>query len=86
VEVAVAKDTMDKTGLVLDFQYLKNKLKAVLEKLDHKYLNRIPYFKEFNPTSENIAKYIYDSLKRRVPCVSSVTVWESANSRATYEE
>jgi len=49
-------------------------------------LNEVPYFKEVNPTSENIAGYIYASLKKRVAGLSSVRVWESENSSATYYE
>jgi 6-pyruvoyltetrahydropterin/6-carboxytetrahydropterin synthase len=94
VEMDVKSDKLDKIGMVLDFKYLKKELNAVLEKLDHKYLNRIPYFsaeggsasggKKVNPTSENIAKYIYDQLKPVVSQISSVTIWENATSSATY--
>ena len=83
-EVAVLKDKLDKVGMALDFRYLKMKLDKVLEKLDHKYLNNLTYFKKVNPTSENIARYIYDNLKTRIPGIKSVTVWESDNSSATY--
>jgi 6-pyruvoyltetrahydropterin/6-carboxytetrahydropterin synthase len=103
VEVAVSKDKLDKAGMVSDFKYLKMKLKRVLEKLDHKYLNNIPYFKKVNPirkkigkkailsngvnpTSENIARYIYDNLKHSIKSIVSVTVWENDTSSATYEE
>ena len=84
VEVAVGKEGFDKTGMVADFKYLKKKLNQVLERLDHKYLNNILYFKRNNPTSENIARYIYDTLKPRVSGLDSVTVWESENCAATY--
>lgn len=86
IEVAAQKEKLDKAGMVLDFKYLKKKLNTVLEKLDHKYLNKIPYFKKFNPTSENIAKYIYDNLKSQVAGIKSVTVWENSTSSAIYEE
>jgi len=86
IEVVVSKDKLDKIGMVLDFKDLKMELNKVLKKLDHKYLNRIPYFKKINPTSENIAKYIYDSLKSGVLSLRSVTVWENNSSSATYEE
>ncbi len=84
IELAITKNKLDKLGMVADFRLVKDRLNMVLEKLDHKYLNNIPYFKKVNPTSENIAKYIYDCLKRQVPGVKSVTVWESENSSATY--
>jgi len=86
IEVTAASDKLDKAGMVLDFKCLKEKLNAVLEKLDHKYINEIAYFKKVNPTSENISKYIYDCLKDSVPNIKTVTVWENPTSCATYEE
>lgn len=84
VEAVVAKSKPDKLGMVLDFRFLKDRLNKVIEKLDHKYLNELAYFKKANPTSENIAKYIYDRMRPEVPAIKSVTVWESENSSATY--
>lgn len=84
VEVVAEKLRLDKVGMVADFKLLKMELSDILENLDHKYLNNIPYFKKVNPTSENIAKFIYDSIRRKVLFVKSVTVWESDNSSATY--
>ncbi len=86
VEVVVSADRLDKAGMVLDFKYLKSRLNKMLEQLDHKYLNKVTYFKKYNPTSENIAKYIYDRLKVQGSKVKLVTVWESDNSCATYDE
>lgn len=91
VEITVKSGELDGIGMVLDFKYLKSRLNAVLEELDHKYLNKIPYFsaaggKKINPTSENIAKYIYNKLKTRIPLLNCVTVWENSTSCATYEE
>jgi 6-pyruvoyltetrahydropterin/6-carboxytetrahydropterin synthase len=86
IEVVASKDKLDKTGVVVDFKYLKTKLNDCIKKLDHKYLNNLPYFKKVNPTSENIAKYIYDTLKPKVLIINSVTVWENNTSCATYKE
>jgi 6-pyruvoyltetrahydropterin/6-carboxytetrahydropterin synthase len=86
VELAVESENLDKAGMVLDFKFLKKRLGNVIDKLDHKYLNSIAYFKRVNPTSENIAKYIYDNLKNKVPGLFSITVWESDKARATYYE
>ncbi len=86
VELTVGSKDLDKTGMVLDFKFLKASLNKILDKLDHKYLNEIDYFKEVNPTSENSAKYIYDSLKSEVSGLISITVWESDKARATYYE
>lgn len=86
VQVTLTKEDLDKVGMVLDFTYLKRELNKILEKLDHKYLNNIAYFKKVNPTSECIAKYIYDILKTKIPGVNSVKVWESENCSAAYYE
>ena len=85
IEVVVTKSKLEKTGMVIDFKNLKMKLQRVLERLDHKYLNNIPYFKKVNPTSENLAKYIYDNLKAEVRHLKSITVWENPTDSATYE-
>lgn len=86
VVVVASSRELDKAGMVIDFKLLKKRLNACLDKLDHKYLNGIAYFKKVNPTSENIAKHIYDTLKSRLKCIKSVTVWENDTSCATYEE
>lgn len=84
VEAAVAGSKLDKTGMLMDFRKLKSALNKILDKLDHNYLNRLNYFKKINPTSENIAKYIFDNLRLQAINPESVTVWESENSAATY--
>ncbi|MFA4984423.1 MAG: 6-carboxytetrahydropterin synthase QueD [Candidatus Omnitrophota bacterium] len=84
VEVALTGDKLDKAGMVMDFKKLKAELKAVLDKLDHGYLNNGAYFRKVNPTSENIARYIYERLKARLKKLASVTVWESDNCAASY--
>ena len=86
VEVVISKNKLDKAGMVMDFKDIKRKLNNILEKLDHKYLNNITYFKKVNPTSENIAKYIFDQAKRDNLKLKSVNVWENATCSAIYEE
>ncbi len=84
VEVSVEKEELDKLGMALDFKCLKAKLDKALDKLDHTCLNNIAYFKKVNPTSESIARYIYDRLEANVGGLKAVTVWESNTSRAAY--
>ncbi|MFC1657842.1 6-carboxytetrahydropterin synthase QueD [Candidatus Omnitrophota bacterium] len=84
VEVIVCGEKLDKTGMLMDFKKLKMRLHRVLDKLDHKYISRLQFFRKVNPTSENIARYIYNRLKTQTPGVKSVTVWESDNSSACY--
>ncbi len=86
VEALFAYDALDKDGMALDFKLAKKLLKDVTEKLDHSYLNRSSLIKGINPTSENIARLIYDSIKRKNKHISSVSVWENENSCAIYTE
>jgi len=88
VEVSVAAETLNSEDLLIDFRVLKRWTDEVLERLDHKYLNEIECFKGINPSSEQLARYIFDQIKERsrqaTVSLSRVTVWESENARVTY--
>ena len=86
VEVFAIGENLDKSGILIDFKILKKELKEVLEELDHKDLNELPAFKNISPSSENIAKYIYQQLKKDFSILTKVSVWETDNARATYFE
>ena len=88
VEVAVESEDLNELGMVMDFRLLKAKTRAILDELDHRYLNELPFFRGINPSSENLAAYIFAEIARQVDQgsrrVSWVSVWESETSRATY--
>jgi 6-pyruvoyltetrahydropterin/6-carboxytetrahydropterin synthase len=88
VEVSVVSNRLGKEGVVIDFGILKQKVEKILKSLDHTYLNDLPYFSGMEPSSENIAKYIFDRLKSELKGHSAnlkkVTAWESETSCATY--
>ena len=86
VEAVFSYKSLDKDGLAVDFREVKAVLKTILEKLDHSYLNKAGIFKKLNPTSENIAKFIYEELKKKNRNSSAVSVWENEKSCATYRE
>ena len=90
VQVFVSSDMLNDIDLAIDFHVLKDMASEVIAPLDHAMLNNIFPFTEINPSSENIAKWIYDSLKKKEfpegVTVSAVTVWESENASATYYE
>lgn len=90
VEVIVKGDMLDKAGMLIDFKILKKFLKEILDKLDHKYLNELEYFKGKSPSSENIAKFIYDEMDRKLSNsqaeIKEVRCWESINSCAIYKK
>jgi 6-pyruvoyltetrahydropterin/6-carboxytetrahydropterin synthase len=58
--------------------------------MDHKYLNELAPFDKLNPSAENIARHIHDQTARQLhempnrAAVSSVTVWETETSAATF--
>ena len=87
VEVFVATKKLDHGGLAIDFKILKSKMNDVLSSLDHRDLNGIVFFKKGNPSAENIAKYIYDNLKKALKkdkvSLRRVSVWETRDSCAT---
>ena len=86
VEVTLQSKQLDKIGMVADFAMIKRQLREFLEHLDHVHLNELTCFKEINPTTENLARYICEEFpkKYKVPNVTKVTVWESDNASATY--
>jgi 6-pyruvoyltetrahydropterin/6-carboxytetrahydropterin synthase len=88
VEVSVVSNRVGKDGLVIDFGILKRKVDKVLKPLDHTYLNDLRYFSGTEPSSENIAKYIFDRMKTELKghsvTLKRVTAWESETSSATY--
>ncbi|NPA15136.1 MAG: 6-carboxytetrahydropterin synthase QueD [Deferribacteres bacterium] len=89
VELEVVGDELDETGLLVDFKRLKAVLKEVLDVLDHRLLNEIPPFDRVNPSSENIARFIFCEAGKRLPesvKVKSVAVWESDRACAVYFE
>ena len=86
VKVVYKAKKVDKQGMVIDFTILKNALNKILMEVDHKVLNDLPYFKKANPTSENIAKYIYEKLKTKSLKLKAVSVWETDTSCAKYYE
>lgn len=88
VEVEVAAGDLDAAGMIIDFKDLKTLLDETVAGMDHKHLNEMEYFKRVNPTSENIARYIYESILEKRPDLGleAVTVWETGSSSATYSK
>ena len=89
VELEVEGDTLDDIGMLVDFRTMKDVLKKVIDELDHRMLNEIEPFNKINPSSELLAKHIFHKVRDALDAgvkVSSITVWESENSRAVYYE
>ena len=86
VEAYVKGETLDKSNILVDYKILKKELNVVLDMLDHKDINELPYFKGESPSSEMIAKFIYNTLKEKIVQLSKVSVWETQTSCASYFE
>lgn len=90
VQVYVLAEKLNDLDIAIDFHELKRLTGEVVAQLDHGFLNEVFPFTEKNPSSENIAKWIYDSLRKRIIDdnihLSAVTVWESETASATYFE
>ena len=102
VEVLASSLKLNSSGMVMDFSDLKKITSNVLEELDHHHLNELDYFsaegetspqsggKGQNPSSEEIAKYIFDKLKDEIAAkgckLEKVRVWETDSSCAAYQE
>ncbi len=90
IQVTVSSERLNDIGIAIDFHELKIITNEVISTLDHSFLNEFFPFTEINPSSENIAKWLYDSIKKRIDDdkvkVSAVTVWEADTASATYYE
>jgi len=88
VMVTVRATGLDQLGMGIDFKLLKKYVKEVVDTVDHRDLNEHPAFQAVNPSSEHIAKYIYDNLLPKLASdryhLYSVGVSETETSSLIY--
>lgn len=90
VAVTVEGPDLDAIGLLADFVHVKGALREIIRAIDHQYLNDLEPFTTVNPSAENMAKYFYDEMVRRLKelppgaRVKEITVWETDTSSARY--
>ena len=82
VRLEITGEVDPHTGWIMDFAELKAAFKPTYDRLDHYYLNDIPGLE--NPTSEVLAKWIWDEMKPRVPLLSAVMVKETCTAGCVY--
>ena len=82
VEIVVAGECDPKLGWLMDYADITAAFKPIWEKLDHYYLNGIPGLE--NPTSEQLAIWIWQRLKPALPQLSEVVVHETCTSGCRY--
>jgi len=88
IEIHIRGRELDRSGMLLDFKILKEKTNAILDTLDHTYLNELPIFAGKSPSSELIAEYIFTTLEQELAAlpvtVAKVTAWESEKAAASF--
>ncbi len=88
IEVFVEGEELNDAGLLIDFKEVKDATDRISEELDHSFLNELSQFKEQNPSSENIAAYIFAKLSNVLNDnnikVTKVTAWESDTASSSY--
>ena len=89
VKAQIASTELDPIGMAYDFKELGQHVNSIIEKFDHQFLNEIHPFDKINPSSENLANYIFQSLKDILPSnlkVIFVEIKESDKYSAIYSE
>lgn len=81
-EVHVEGEVDPQTGWVCDFADISAAFQPIWERLDHHYLNEVEGLE--NPTSEVLARYIFEALAPRLPGLAAVVVHETCTARAIY--
>ncbi len=82
ITVFVAGRPGETSGWLMDFADIKAAFNPTYRALDHRYLNDIPGLE--NPTSEHIARWIWNDLKPRLPALSRIQVRETCTSGCVY--
>jgi 6-pyruvoyltetrahydropterin/6-carboxytetrahydropterin synthase len=91
VEVTLATETLNESGLAFDFVDVKRHLRELADWLDHENINDLPPFTEIESSAENQARFFYDELKQRLPSDMAAAmlytrVWETPTQWAQYSE
>ena len=78
----VVRGELDQAGLVMDYGEVKTRVQPVIDRLDHQYLNEIPGLE--NPSSEVLAKWIFDQTKSLIPNLYQIIISETCTSECRY--
>jgi 6-pyruvoyltetrahydropterin/6-carboxytetrahydropterin synthase len=83
IEVAISGPVNEETGWFIDYDVVEAAWHPLYELLDHNYLNDVPGLE--NPTSEHLARFIWERMKSALPSLERVTVHETCDARCEYE-
>ena len=82
VEIVVSGECDPKRGWLMDYADIAKVFRPIWEKLDHRYLNEVRGLE--NPTSENVAAWIWRRLKPQLPLLTEIVVAETCTARCVY--
>lgn len=82
IEIHVSGEVGADSGWVMDFAELRQIFQPLYDRLDHHYLNEVEGLE--NPTSENLARWIWARLKPTLPQLSQVEIRETCTSGCIY--
>ncbi len=82
VRIVIEGEPGEQSGWVLDFADIKTAFAPVHQRLDHNFLNDVDGLE--NPTSENLAKWIWAELQPALPQLSRVEIRETCTSGCVY--
>ncbi|HNW60660.1 MAG TPA: 6-carboxytetrahydropterin synthase QueD [bacterium] len=80
VRATIAGAELDKLGMVLDLMVFKTLLEECLQVFDHRLINEVAPFDTMNPTSENLARYIFEWMKNNLPAKAGIVEVEVAEN------
>ena len=82
IELCVTGAVDEKTGWFIDYGELDRIWEPLFDQLDHRYLNEVPGLE--NPTSENLAHWLWQRIKPQLSALSQITVFETCDARCEY--
>jgi 6-pyruvoyltetrahydropterin/6-carboxytetrahydropterin synthase len=89
VSADVSGDRLNSMAVVMDFQELKAMVDDIVSEFDNMALNEISFFRQNNPSAENVAKYIYEKLRAKLPegvKLQNIRVVEEPGCAANFSE
>jgi len=81
-EIHVAGPVDERTGWFIDYGVFDDAVMPLVAKLDHYYLNEVEGLA--NPTSEVLARWLFESIRAKVPSLQAVTLYETCDARCIY--
>lgn len=89
VSADVSSDRLNSIAVVMNFQKLKAMVDNIVAEFDNTALNEIGYFQQSNPSAENVARYIYEKLRSKLPegvKLRNIRVVEEPGCAASFSE